>query len=83
MTFDKSDIIEALKNVCAIKFIKSDGTERDMICTQNLEKIDIVYESKTNHKTKNDDIITVWDMEKNNFRCFNIQSLVMIEELEN
>jgi hypothetical protein len=73
----KSKLIDILSNqIVQIKFKKKDQTERIMNCTLR-EDIVKPYVKKT-EKTKipaNENVLPVWDLEKNAFRSFRIDSL--------
>lgn len=56
-------------------FTKSDGTERMMNCTLQESAIQ-VYEKKTDRvRKKSEDTISVWDLEKNDWRSFRVDSI--------
>lgn len=58
-----------------IKFTKKDGTVREMVCTLDekyIPKSDIPV-GKSRHKTK--DVVSVYDLEKNGWRSFRVNSL--------
>lgn len=65
------------KNVLEIKFKKIDGSERVMNCSLQQEIIPI-SENKTPKKVKpeNENVLAVWDLEKNAFRSFRVDSLI-------
>ena len=65
------------QNVLEIKFKKIDGSERVMCCSLNQEIVPI-SENKTPKKVKkdNDNVIAVWDLEKESFRSFRLDSLI-------
>ena len=57
---------------CNIKFLKANGELREMRCTRNLDVIPKEFHPKADSKkTSNDDIIVVFDLEKNGWRSFN------------
>lgn len=64
-----------LKNVLKerpvkVTFTKSDGTEREMLCTLEPSKI-VPHEKKTEReKAVNEDVLAVWDLEKKQWRSF-------------
>jgi hypothetical protein len=65
------------QNVLEIKFKKVNGTERVMHCS--LKKgIIPEFESKPSAKIKkdNENIISVWDIQKDAFRSFRLDSLI-------
>jgi len=77
--FTRDSIEEALKaNVAEVRFTKSDGTERIMKCTLR-EDLVTVYQKKTDRvKEKNLDIVPVFDVEKNEWRSFRVDSVQSI-----
>ena len=73
----KQKLKDLLKqNIVSISFKKIDGTDRKMLCSLK-EDILPVIESKelTKKKAENENILPVWDIEKNAFRSFRIDSL--------
>lgn len=79
----KPELIKLLnKKVLKIAFTKKDGTERLMKCTL-LEDIVPKYEKKTERVKKiNENILSVWDVEKDEFRSFKLDSLLSYSVLE-
>lgn len=61
-------------NVCEVTFIKKDQTERVMKCTL-IPSYYKDHEFKEKDHEYKDDTITAWDIEKNGFRSFNIDSI--------
>ena len=76
MTMNKQKLTELLKKkVINVKFKKKDGSERLMKCTL-LSDIVPAYEKKTNQtKNQNDNVLAVWDLDKQAFRSFRIDSV--------
>ena len=72
----KEALIENLRsNILKIQFTKKDGSDRLMTCTLQ-EKLIPVYEKKTERvKAISDEIIVVWDLEKQAFRSFKLDSI--------
>ena len=65
-------------NKIRVTFTKKDGTERDMLCTLQEEAI-IPYEKKTERvKEQNEEVLSVWDVEKNSWRSFRFDSIIRI-----
>ena len=63
-------------NICKIKFTKTNGEVRDMICTLK-EDVVIPHEKKTDRvKEVNEDVLAVWDCEKNAWRSFRFDSII-------
>ena len=77
--FTKEKIMEFLKaNVAEVRFTKSDGTERLMKCTLK-EDLVVAYSKKTDRtKEANNDIVPVFDVEKNEWRSFRVDSVQSI-----
>lgn len=79
----KEEYIEKLKNnICEVCFKKKDGTYRVMKCTlmdsfisKTIKEIneDILLKPK---RKRNDKIISVFDLEKNGWRSFCIESII-------
>ena len=73
----KQKLKDLLKqNVVSISFKKTDGTDRKMLCSLKKDILPVI-ESKepTKKKTENENVLPVWDIEKNAFRSFRIDSL--------
>lgn len=65
-----------------IKFHKKDGTEREMNCTLN-ENLVVPYVKKTDNVRKSDPkIVPVFDLDKNEWRSFNVDSLIGVIEIQ-
>jgi len=76
----KSNVVRLLKSgIVGVKFTKTDGTERTMKCTLLEGYID-KYERKTEDREKkvNEDVISVWDVEKKGWRAFRYDSLLEV-----
>lgn len=72
--FTRSDILDALHSaICDVTFTKANGEERVMKCTLN-EDIVPPFEVKGTKK-KNDDVVSVWDLEKAAWRSFRVDSV--------
>lgn len=66
------------ENPQVVYFTKKDGTTRIMKCTLDPEFIGGVYEfSEKSHK-HNDEIISVWDLEVDEWRSFRVDSVEKI-----
>lgn len=78
-TLSKSNIVNMLHNgIINVKFTKKDGTERVMKCTL-LENIIKPYEKTTEREKKvNEDILSVWDVEKDAWRSFRYDSILEV-----
>lgn len=63
-------------NICKVKFTKTNGEIRDMVCTLK-EDVAIPHEKKTERiKEVNDDVLAVWDCEKDSWRSFRFDSII-------
>ena len=62
-----------------ISFTKKDGTEREMRCTLAESKIPTEKLPKNSKKSKSDDALAVFDVEKNDWRSFRFDSVTKIE----
>ena len=76
----RDDLIGKLKNnICVVVFEKKDGTERSMKCTlqesiiPEATKEDPLSQKKI--RSLNEEVIPVWDTEKNGWRSFRIDSV--------
>jgi len=83
MTTTKDTLKDLLKRkILKITFKKKDGTERTMKCTL-LEDLVPVYEKKTERVKKvNEEVLAVWDLDKEAFRSFKLDSLLDYQILE-
>lgn len=62
--------------IVSVKFIKANGEERIMKCTLNPSLIKDTYEKKTERvKKENEEVVGVWDVEKQAWRSFRIDSV--------
>lgn len=61
----------------SVAFTKADGTLRRMLCTTNAKLIPEENLSKSEKSTvKNDDVFTVWDLDKEAWRRFRKDSVI-------
>ena len=79
MELSKSNIMNMLHSgIVNIKFTKVDGSERVMKCTL-AEGIVKPHEKKTDREKKvNENIVSVWDVEKEGWRSFRYDSILEI-----
>ena len=76
MSLTYTDLVRLLENsICDIEFTKLDGSERKMTCTLNpfAEEIEVIVDGY-NNSTK--ESITVWDLDKKDWRSFRKDSLL-------
>ena len=78
-TLSKSNIKNMLNTgIINVKFTKNDGSERLMKCTL-IKEIVKEYEKKTERtRTISEDILSVWDVEKDGWRSFRYDSIIEI-----
>lgn len=81
--FNREELKSRLREgVCKVTFTKANGEKRIMHCTLNesmLPSTEVDKEAK--HPTKeNLDIIAAWDVEKNGWRSFRVDSLVSFND---
>lgn len=71
----RDNFINALrKGICTVIFTKSDGSVRTMKCTLN-ESVLPEPSGKTSTRRSNPDVISAWDIEKEGWRSFRIDSV--------
>jgi hypothetical protein len=58
-----------------VKFTKKDGSERKMLCTLAENKIPSENSPKSSGKTKSDEALAVFDLEKQSWRSFRFDSV--------
>lgn len=67
------------ENIIEVTFTKTNGEDRVMKCTLK-EDIVPTYEKKTDRqKAKNDSVVSVWDVEKKEWRSFRHESVKAIQ----
>lgn len=79
---DKESIISLLTtNVCLISFNKKNGIKREMVCTRMPSKLPPKKEPSESGSSspKPENIIVVWDLEKDGWRSFDLESVLTIE----
>jgi len=66
-----------------ITFMKMDGTERVMECTlqQDLLPDQMDVEEYISERRANDEVLAVWDLEKDAWRSFRLDRVVTVEWL--
>jgi hypothetical protein len=81
MTITKDEFKKILKNtVVTVNFMKKDDTKRRMVCTLNEEYLpevqDVDSDKPKRTKTESPDAIAVWDLEKQSWRSFRLDSII-------
>ncbi len=79
--FLKEDIKKLLQdNTLSVLFTKKDGTQRTMLCTLNTDLLPVADKKEGDEvkkeKKQNEESLAVWDLEKNAWRSFRIDSIV-------
>ena len=72
------------ENVMNVTFTKKDGTERVMKCTRNWQLVEAFstnFAPPLNINSVPDEVVVVWDMEKDDWRRFDINSLIKIDHV--
>jgi len=85
----RNQILTALREgICRVVFTKSDSTERTMRCTLQAQYLptfpepDLVAIPRTNPtatRSRTPLNVSVWDLEKNAFRSFNLSNIIRWE----
>ena len=70
------------KHILSVNFTKTDGTSRKMICTLREDLVQLREKKTTRTKKVNEDVLSVWDVEKDAFRSFRLDSLISYEKIE-
>lgn len=74
----REDIINTLTNAIAtVRFTKKDGTLREMRCT--LQETFLPKQMSETTRKQNDEVLAVWDLDKDAWRSFRIDS---VQELQ-
>jgi hypothetical protein len=83
----KQELVDKLQlESVNLKFIKADGSERVMNCTQRIDLIPEQFHPKTKKVAQTDDNgvvlsndnITVWDLDVKGWRMFNFNKLIVV-----
>ena len=73
---NRQEIIDLLQNnTCLVTFKKKDETERRMLCTLQQSVVPAV---KGTGVKKTDDVISVFDIEKEDWRSFRVDSVISV-----
>ena len=73
---------ELRSGICEMTFNKKDGTVREMVCTLSMNHIPEDKQPKgTGTGTSKNEAIAVWDVRKEDWRSFRIDSVVTFERL--
>lgn len=69
-----------LGGVCDVRFTKVDGTIREMRCTL---KSDLVPATESSDKERkvNESVLPVWDLDKEGWRSFRVDSVLDVQSV--
>ena len=67
------------ENTITVEFNKKNGEKRRMICTRDIGKIPVEQQPTNSKSTSQTDAVPVFDLEKNEWRSFNLSGLTRIE----
>jgi hypothetical protein len=77
---DRNELSAMLKaGDYSVTFTKVDGTERVMKCT--LREQALPQSDTVSINSKSDSVISVWDLEKNSWRSFRLDSVKSVEPM--
>lgn len=81
---NKQEIKELLQDVpCVVTFTKVSGEERVMECTLNqslIPQVEVVSGApKRAPRTESEKVLAVWDLSKEDWRSFRVESVIKIE----
>ena len=62
------------ENTCRVIFKKTNGEERDMVCTLMPDKVPTTKSTK--ESKPNPDIVAVWDLDKEGWRSYRVENVV-------
>lgn len=81
MTYDRNMMIQELqKRECRVIFRKTNGEERDMVCTLQPDAIPQATKedplSQKKVRAVNEEVIPVWDVKAEGWRAFRVDSVI-------
>ena len=80
--YTRGEILDfmALSPEVMVEFTKKDGTVRNMLCTRDSQLIPAEHTPSAESKIKeNADVLRVFDLQKQGWRSFRIDSVTLIE----
>ena len=78
MTNTREEIVATLMNAIAlVTFTKKDGTLREMRCT--LQEAFIPQKTTESTRKQNDEVLAVWDVDKDAWRSFRLDSVTDVK----
>jgi len=63
-------------NIINLSFMKKDGTKRNMRCTLINDYLPNQMDIKEAEMKRNPDVLAVWDLDKNAWRSFRLDSII-------
>lgn len=79
----KEDLKKLLsKDVFIVNFLKTDGSKRTMKCTLREDIVKPHIKKTEKSKKLNDNVLSVWDVEKDSYRSFRLDSLIDYQRIE-
>jgi len=80
-SLQKTDVVKLLQsNRMDVVFRKTDGTMRKMHCTLMEDYLPEKSEETRSH-TPNDEVVSVWDLEKQDWRAFRLDAVSEIRSV--
>lgn len=80
----KQDIMKALsERIVTVKFKKVNGEERTMKCTLLSSIVPQIHNTQDRiekERRENPDVVAAWDVEKNGWRSFRVDSILEINK---
>ena len=70
----ESMISQLQENTCRVIFKKTNGEERDMVCTLMSDKVPTTKSTK--ESKPNPDIVAAWDLDKEGWRSYRVENVV-------
>jgi len=89
MMYDRDNMLKDLRGMaCEVHFNKvGDGAIRNMHCTLRPDLLpqntDVNFLEEQHSKEENKDVIVVWDLQKNGWRSFRVDSVVYFNAIDN
>lgn len=83
MKIGRNEMMKMLESgVTKVLFIKKDGSKREMLCTRDPELLPKIEKSNVKQRKKKsvpEHLISVFDVEKNDWRMVNLKTLISAE----
>jgi hypothetical protein len=87
MKLSRDSLLMDLKlHTCKIHFTKANGEKREMHCTLRTEYLppnaDVKHLDEMHQRPENHEVIAVWDLQKNAWRSFRVDSVEYAEIID-